>query len=70
MCRHAVQVLPRRAIMSTRKLYALGIVLAAIVAGTLMRVLLGRSPLVDLATAAGVVAAIIVAVIVSRKQAR
>ncbi|HLB69227.1 MAG TPA: hypothetical protein VJN63_12375 [Thermoplasmata archaeon] len=56
--------------MSTRKWYALGIVLAAIVAGTLMRVLLGRSLLVDLTTAAGVIAAIIVAVIVSREHAR
>jgi len=70
MCRHGFQVLPRRATMSTRKWYALGIVLAAIVAGTLMRVLFGRSLLVDLTTAAGVIAAIIVAVIVSREHAR
>jgi|GEM_PF-4249471 len=53
--------------MSPRKWRAVGIVLAAIAAGTLNRIILGRSLLVDVTTAALVVGAIIFAVIVFRK---
>jgi len=56
--------------MSTRKWYAVGIVLAAIVAGTLARILLSRSLLVDMATAVLVVAGIIIAAIVSREPSK
>jgi len=56
--------------MSTRKWYAVGIVLAAIVAGTLIRILLSRSLLVDTATAVLVVAGIIIAAIVSREPSK
>lgn len=53
--------------MSTRKWYAIGIVLAALVVGTVTRIFAGRSLAVDLVTAGAVLAAIIIAVLISRQ---